>query len=121
MPVDADILSTAEWFIGEDKVLTFTVRDAGGTAQDITGWTLGWVLRLTRYHPTVLLTKATGSGIALLTQSGGTLGQFTVTLARADTSALKAGTYYHAANRSNTGAYDVVAEGKAVLRKAAAH
>jgi hypothetical protein len=128
--VDSPITQDAAWFVGEDKVLTFTVYvegttqaqiDAGtATKQDLTGWTIEWGLRKSRYAPTTVLDKVSPA-VAILTQAGATLGQFTVTLARADTQDLKAGTYYHAAARTNTGAYDIIAEGPAVLRKAALH
>ena len=121
MPVDQDIGQSAAWFVGEDKVLTFTVRDQADAPVSIAGWTLEWVLRIGRYYPLAAsLTKATGSGITVLAQSGGTLGQFTVQIDRADTLAMKAGTYYHAARRTNAGNSDIVSQGAAVLRKAAA-
>ncbi len=121
MPVDADILSTSEWFVGEDKAITITVRNAADQPVDISGWDIEWVLRKSRYHPTIVLTKATPTGITILAQSGLTLGQFTVDIHRADTLNLRAGTYYHGAARTNSGVWDMLAEGKAVLRKAAAH
>jgi len=130
--VDTSIGIDSGWFVGEDKLFTLTVYLPGTTQaqvasnplanqQDITGWSLQWDLRLSRYHPTVVLTKATGSGIAILTQSGSTLGQLTIDIDRIDTQTKRAGTYYHGLARTNAGLYDVVAEGSAVLRKAAVH
>lgn len=121
MPVDQNIASSAEWFVGEDKALTITVRDANDAPVSITGWTIEWVLRLNRYHPDVLISKTVGAGITISAQSGLTLGQFVVQIDRANTADLKAGTYHHAAARTNAGNYDVISEGYAVLRKAAAH
>jgi len=130
--VNEDITKDAAWYVGEDKVLTFTVYTPGTTQamidadptlnrQNLTGYTLVWNLKKNRYAASVVLTKATGgNGITLLAQSGATLGQFTVTIARADTTGLKAGTYAHAAARTNAGNWDVVSEGAAVLQKAAA-
>ena len=133
--VDSPITSDQAFFVGEDKLLTFTTYIPGTTLaqiaadqvslnvairQDLTGWTIEWMLRKARYAPSSVLDK-TGAAIAILTQSGATKGQFTVAIARADTTALKAGTYYHAAARTNSGAWDVIAEGAAVLRKAAIH
>lgn len=133
--VDSPITSDQAFFIGEDKLLTFTTYIPGTTLaqiaadqisfdvairQDLTGWTIEWMLRKSRYAATTVLDKV-GASISILTQTGATKGQFTVAIARADTTALKAGTYYHAAARINAGAWDVIAEGAAVLRKAAIH
>lgn len=134
--VDSPIAYDAAWFTREDKTLTFTVYVPGtalatiladdGTnpaiRQDITGWSLGWELRLSRYAATALLSKATsGNGITISTQSGTTKGQFVVAVASADTANMKAGDYYHGAARTNAGSWDVIAEGAARLRKAAIH
>jgi hypothetical protein len=129
--VDSPIGYDQAWFVGEDKLLTVTCYiegttqaevDAGtATPQDLTGWTIAWALRKSRYATTIMLSKAMGA-IVILAQTGSTLGQFTVAIARADTTTpteFKAGTYFHGAARINTGAYDVIAEGPAVLRKAA--
>jgi hypothetical protein len=127
MVTDSPITIDAGWFVGEDKTFTFTIYVPGTTqaqidagtavAQNMTGWTLVWNVRLTRYaggNP--LLSKVP----QLLPQSGATLGQCTVAVARSDTVAMKAGTYSHALARTNAGNYDVVSQGDAVLRKAAA-
>ena len=120
MSVTANITTDAEWFVGEDKTLTFTVVDANNVTVDISGWSLEWDLRLTRYNPTVLLTKDTSAGIVVDPDQVTNKGKFYVQVDRSDTTGLKAGTYYHAAARTNTGNFDVVSEGSAVLRKAAA-
>lgn len=111
--VTQDISSTSEVFAGEDKVIEFQVLDSVDAVVNISGWTLEFEVRLTRYTPTGVLVK-TG------TITDAPNGKFQVALASADTSALKAGTYYYGAARTNAGAYDIVAEGKFVLRKAAA-
>lgn len=107
-----------EWFVGEDKVLRITIVDEAGSAVNISGWTFAWELRLRRYHPDVKLSKATGSGVSIFDAP---TGKVDVTIAKDDTKNLKAGTYYHGLARTNAGAWDVVAEGRAVLRKAAVH
>lgn len=122
MTVTQDITFDHELFVGEDKVLTFTVKDEAGNRVSISGWTLVWTVRKNRYAvgtPIMEMTTA-GGGITLATQTGGTLGDFSVAIERTDTQNLKAGTYYHAAARTNAGNYDVVSEGALVLRKATA-
>lgn len=117
--VAVDFTYDDEWFVGEDKVLRIAVKDEAGAAVNIGGWTFAWEVRLSRYHPTIVLAKATGSGI---TQFGPAAdGVVDVAVDKADTLALRAGTYYHGLARTNAGSWDVVAEGKAVLRKAAVH
>lgn len=115
-----DITAEDEWFLGEDKTLTFTVRDAAGAAITIAGWTLEYVLRIAPTHPTKKLTKTTSAGIALGVQSGATLGQCYVTVASADTDHLRPGTYAHGLARTNSGAYDIVIDGTAYLGRSAA-
>lgn len=117
--VTVDIDSSSEVFAGEDKTITFTVRDDAGVAVNVSTWAFAWQLRLTRYNPTAILAKESGNGIAFVTN--GTDGQVRVTLTENDTRDLKAGTYYHGLARTNPGAFDVNAEGQFVLRKAAVH
>jgi len=114
--VDQPITYDDAWFAGEDKTFTFTIKKADESAQDITGWTLEWELRLSRYAATSLLSKTVGSGITI---TNGPAGILTVALAQADTVSLKAGSYYHGLARTNGGSWDVNLEGQAILRKAA--
>ena len=62
MAIKTNIVLADEWHVGEDKVLTFTVRDANGAVVNITGWTLRFTMRIT---PTFLLVKTTASGIVI--------------------------------------------------------
>ena len=77
---------------GDTKRLQFTVTDAAGTAVDLTGATITWVLAA-KLGGTTLLTKTIGFGI---TVNDASAGRFHVDLDPADTAAL-AGTYYHEA------------------------
>jgi hypothetical protein len=114
--VTQDLGASRELFVGEDKVLQWTVSDSDDVVVDITGWTFEFEVRLRRYTPgTPVISKSS------LTPSDGPAGEVQVPLASADTVDLRAGTYYYGLARTNTGAYDVVAEGQFVLRKAAAH
>lgn len=117
--VDVEFLADAEWFVGEDKSLSILIKKPDDTPEDITGWTFAWELRLSRYHPAVLLSKSSASGITFSSPTAG--GPVIVAIAKDDTKALKAGTYYHGLARTNASSWDVVAEGRAVLRKAGVH
>jgi len=70
--VDSPITSDQALFIGEDKLLTFTTYIPGTTLaqiaadqisfdvairQDLTGWTIEWMLRKSRYAATTVLTR----------------------------------------------------------------
>jgi hypothetical protein len=113
--VTQDIASTSEMFAGEDKVIEFTVKDSADVVVNITGWVFEFEVRLTPYNANIVLAK-TG-----LTPSDAPNGKVQVPLASNDTKNLKAGTYHYGLARTNSGAYDVVAEGEFVLRKAAVH
>jgi hypothetical protein len=107
-----------EWFTGEDKSLVFTVYQSdGSTAQDITGWSLSWMLKR---HPAeadnaALITKTTSSGIALTTPLSGVC---TVSIEDTDTDGLEPGTYRHELKRTGGGVETILSYGTAVLRQA---
>jgi len=112
--VDQDVGADKEVFAGEDKTLVWSIKKADESAQDITGWTFLMEVRLTRYT----------AGLPVFTKAGTilgapALGQAQVVVLSTETKDLKAGTYYYGLARTNAGAFDVVAEGKFVLRKAA--
>ena len=108
-----------EWYVGEDKVFTFTVRDVNGVVVNITGYTFEWTVRTGRSHPVKRITKTSGAGIVITDAVNGVL---TVTVARADTLGppiFRAGRYYHGLARTNSGVYDVEIDGYADLLKSA--
>lgn len=113
--VTQDITADAEVFIGETKNIDFTVKDSADAIINITGWTFTFEVRLTPYTPTAVLSKTN------LVPTDAPGGKVRVALTGADTAGLRAGTYYYGIARTNVGAYDVVAQGVFVLRKAAVH
>lgn len=114
-----NITALDEWFIGEDKLFTFTVKDAAGLVVPIGGFTFEWTVRLARSHPTKKITKTSGSGITIIDGPNGVL---TVQVLRADTigpPVFRAGRYYHGLARTNAGFWDVELDGYADLLKSA--
>lgn len=112
--VTQDIDSTKEVFSEEGKVITVTIN---GTP-DLTGRTYKADFRTARSHPVAVLSYTSGAGIALLPQSGGTLGKLTITIPPADALKLKNGTYFYGVARTD-GVFDVEAEGEYVVRRSA--
>jgi hypothetical protein len=121
----APITASDFFFIGEDKTLAFTIYDPDATEaeilaqtatpQDITGWTIEWVVKVRTSDSAALLTK---DGTAIdLTES--TLGIVKVQVDRDDTKDLFGGNYVHSLVRTDTDDYGELAFGPAVLRKGA--
>jgi hypothetical protein len=118
MAIEANIGVSADWFTGEDKSLVFTVNQSdGSTAQDITGWSLSWMLKraVADADADALITKTTGSGIALTTPASGIC---TVTIDDTDTDSLEPGTFRHELKRTGAGVETILSYGTAVLKRA---
>jgi hypothetical protein len=113
--VDQPITEDKEVFVGEDKDLRWSIKDDAGGAKDISGWTFLFQLRLRRSSADLILGKA-GS-----IEGSPALGIAKVLIASTDLDDVKPGTYFYGLARTNAGAWDVVAEGEFVLRKAAVH
>ena len=115
--VEQDVGREKEVYVGEPKVLRWLIEDdqARHSRWNISGWTFLFQVRLTRYSATVFLEKA---GTAF---GPGADGVAQVSFDDDDTKTLVPGTYYYGLARSNVGNFDVVAEGKFVLRQAAVH
>ena len=103
-------------FVGEDKSLMFTIVTAAGATQDITGWTLSWMLKanLTDLDASASLTKTTSSGITLTTPTSGIC---TVSIADTDTDSLAAGLYYHELKRTTAGSETILSYGTCLLQR----
>lgn len=119
MAIEANINADSDYFTGEDKSLQFTIYQSdGSTAQDITGWSLSWMVkkRKTDADNAALVTKTTADGIALTTPASGIC---TVTVEDTDITALVGGTlYYHELKRTDAGYETVLSYGTFTLRQA---
>ena len=108
--VEADFIL----YKGEDASVTVTVYQSNGTTpQDITGWSVSFVLHATRNDGLALVTKTVGSGIALTTPGSGLL---TITLEDTDTSGLDPGWYRFYVARTGAGVEAVLTTGRVHLR-----
>ncbi|KKN25968.1 hypothetical protein LCGC14_0879370 [marine sediment metagenome] len=117
MSIEAPILLSDNWFIGEDKTLRFTVVDSAGAVQVISGWALEWVLRNNPGSSAELLTKTTaGSGIAITNGAGGIC---EVTIEDGDTLGIGPGDFFHTLRRTGDGNEVVLSFGQAILQVAA--
>lgn len=84
-----------EIYKGDDLTLQVTVKNADGTAKDLTGATIKWQLSTGVNATPALISKQNGSGITITDAVNGI---FEVAIAQADTSSLAAkDTYYHEA------------------------
>jgi hypothetical protein len=101
MSTDSPIKQGDHWFIGEDRTLRFSVIDEDGLAQNISGWSLEWLLRERPWGAQALITKSTGAGITITSP---TTGVCEVAIADDDTIALAPGVYFHTLRRTNAGA-----------------
>ena len=116
MSKDSPIKQSDNWFIGEDRTLRFSVADSAGLAQNISGWTLEWVLRERPWGTQALVTKTTSAGITITNAAGGVC---EVAVADDDTINLAPGAYFHTLRRTNAGAETVLAFGDAILQQPA--
>lgn len=117
MAVEHNITADDQWFTGEDKSLVFTVYQSdGSTAEDITGWSLSWMLKRNKRDADAdaLITKTTGDGIALTTPESGVC---TVSVADTETEDLRGGRYYHELKRTDAGSEAVLSYGSAQVQQ----
>lgn len=119
MAIEDNIEKSDHWFLGEDKTLSFTIYQSdGSTAQNITGWSLIFVLRrLPASADPALISKTTGSGITLTTPASGLC---EVEITDTDTEGLNEGKYYYSLKRTDAGQETILTYGYTYLRRATA-
>lgn len=142
MAYKRDITERDQVFYGTDRLLRYTVYQgnpsaaeiSGGTAvpQNISGWTLEWVLRKKASSEELLIQKATGDGIDIVgvynadplvnTQRAEVLLSDTDTYdpTAAPPVSVKPGTYVYALKRMDAGEETILAYGAFTLLQAAA-
>jgi hypothetical protein len=108
------IITDISWYRGEDVVLTDSIKDAGGAAVNITGWSLQFTLKKAYGDAAAVLTKSTaGGGITITNGPGGVL---QVTIASADTASLEVRTYVYDIQRIDAGSRAVLSIGNATIK-----
>jgi len=115
--VTQNFTAADEWYVGEDKVLTYTVKDKTGAIVDVSGWQFEMMLKLKPSNPNILIHKTSSSGISVPAPATGLVN---ITVSRTDTMGLGAGRYYHGLARVNANNYDIVVDGYADLLRSAA-
>ncbi len=94
-------------------------RTVGREIQDLTGYTMEWVLREGPTGATALLTKTVGSGITITSEVDGVCQvavDDTDTVDGSGNILIQPGEYYHTLRKTNVDDESVLAYGKAVLR-----
>jgi hypothetical protein len=91
-------------FIGVDNLITMTMKPV----ENITGWSLQFLVLQEPHSTTALITKGIGTGITITSGPGGVA---TVLIASANTEDMPAGLYHYALRRIDVGARDVLAYG----------
>lgn len=116
MAIETNIGPDDHYFTGEDKSLPFTITNAAGGIQDITGWSLSWMVKRKKTNADAVVTKTTDGGIVLTLAVAGLC---TVTVSDDDIAALVGGRlYYHELKRTDPGLETVLSFGTFMLGQA---
>lgn len=115
MTAKASILESDDWYVGDDYPLRYQLLDEDGEPIDVSGYTCIWVFKERVGDPDALVSKSTASGIDVSAGSG----YIDVSIEDTDTDALEAMTGVIALKRTTSGSEETLAEGTAVLKKAA--
>lgn len=115
-----EVGEAVEFYLGEERTLTFTVKDDAGSPLDLTGKDYKFQLRLSKYHPTVLIEKAAGNGLTVDPDQTANRGKVHVVFVETDTlgrssppTNLYPGEYAY--GLAQLGVFDVQAAGPFVL------
>jgi hypothetical protein len=115
--IDSNGRRVANFAIGAAKSWRVDVLDSTGAAQNMTGWSLAFVIR--DAQGAEKLSKTTGGGTISIGNGSGTGDRATVTLVNADTQNLQPGRYEWALWRTDSTNDDPLAFGEIVLARAA--
>jgi hypothetical protein len=115
MTARASIAENHDWYIGDDFPFRYIVLDENEDPVDVSGWEVRWSLREHAGDPDILITKTVGDGISLIAGSG----YVDVDVYDTDTDGMEPGTYVCSLKRTDTDVEETLAEGTAVLKRAA--
>lgn len=116
MPVESRIDADDDWFVGESKVLRFTVTVPAGTT-DFTDWSVRW--RLYDRKNVLVMEKLSSANEVVLsevTADSVTTRYAAVQVAADDYDAVSAGTYQHSLWRIDPGSEAVLSFGPVVIQ-----
>lgn len=116
-------LQNTEIYAGNDRTLEIPVKNPDGSAKDITGASIAWVMKKHPWSTSNVLSKATGgSGITILDAANGL---FEIAITNSDTAALldalnaEGDLYWHAAEVTDgAGLVCTVTTGYITLKRA---
>jgi hypothetical protein len=120
MAAEFNVTANDKYFLGDDKVLEFTIVGQDGvTPFDVTGLSLEWNLRRTDKDPVALITKGIGSGLTIVGVYSANPSLNTqrvrVSIASADTDLLKPNVAYrHSLKRKDAG-FEMIASYGSIL------
>lgn len=119
MAIEHNIGVDDHWFTGEDKRLPFTIYQSDGvTRQDITGWTLSYMVKRKKTDAAALLEKTTADDITL---TNAAQGEGYVQADEADTAPILGGRlHWHEIKRTDPGLQTVLMYGT-LMRPQAVH
>lgn len=110
MSKEVNIKASDHFMVGEDKQVYWDVVDSLGTPQNMTGWTLEFVLRRAQNAAPLILSKT-----PTVTTGAGSADRALLTLAAADTKDLAPGLYAYSVARVDSGHQQILAFGTFVL------
>lgn len=115
-----NIGDSEDWFVGEDKTLSFEIYSSDeATIQDVTGWATSFVMRQIGEADAIKITKS-GSITGTYNADPDTNTQrIEITITDDDTDHLPHGDYQYALKRTTAGSETILAYGIATLKKAA--
>ena len=114
------ITESDNWFQGEVKDLRFDIVDSGEVPIDVSSYTLRWVLEEEHDADGDLILKTSAIGSEITVGDGAaTNDRVTVSILGADTANLEPRVYRQSLWRVDVGAPQLLAQGSAMLQRAA--
>ena len=106
---DPAVIANLFQYIGTDKQFQVTIYQSDGvTTQDVTGWSLSFIVHSYGDPNITYITKTVGSGVVLTTPTRGVV---TATVLAADTTNMPSGLYQWRLERTDTANDVMVATG----------
>ena len=128
MALEFNVTAADKFFLGEDKIIDFTIFDAGGIVPlNVAGFSLEWSLKKTdKAGDPGILVKTVGSGLSIVGVWNAVPATNTqrvrLTFASIETDLLKAGVAYrHSLKRTDVGNEGILSFGSFTFLQATVH